>query len=136
MAGESIEDQPITAKYASEEESIAGVTSLISTPVTVSSTEDKELESQKLVAVPEAEEALEVETEMGKKTMLCMVCPMCHECVMSCHTIFPGKPNAKLQVILEEGSGVTITNPRPPPLPCTVGEKVCSARGNGFMSPA
>ena len=93
-----------------EEESTAGVTPLTSTPVTVSSTEDKELESRKLVAIPEAEEALEVGTERGK-TMLCMVCAVCHECMMSCLTNFPGEPDAKLQVILEEVSGVTTPNP-------------------------
>ena len=54
------------AEVEEEEESTAGVTPLTSTPVTVTPTEDKELESRKLVAIPETEEALVVGTEMGK----------------------------------------------------------------------
>lgn len=72
-----------------EEESTAGVTSLTNTsaPVTVTPTED-EVESRKLGAIPEAEEALvEVGAEIGKT----MVCAVCHGCVVTASPFFQVK---------------------------------------------
>lgn len=58
----------ISSAPQGEEESTtvgAEVTSISNTSVPATPTEDKEVESGKLLAIPEAEEALEVGTEMG-----------------------------------------------------------------------
>ena len=116
VAGESTEDQPITMKDVSKEEEEeesttvgAGVTSLDDKPVALTPTEDKELEPRKLVAIPEAEETLEVGTEMGK-TMLCLCVCVC-VCAVNVWLHYSGKLDVKLHVIPEEGSGVTVPNP-------------------------
>ena len=82
MASESTEDQPImmtqVAMATGGEESTtvgADVTSLSNTPVPTTPKEEKEAESEsrKLVAIPEAEEALEVGAEIGE---LCRPLPV------------------------------------------------------------